>query len=66
MGFFNIKISKMKSIKKFTDKKIENMSNLQGGDKITKKATYSNRDRRDENDTLITNSSWFRPSDLRP
>ena len=56
----------MKSIKKFEDKKVENMSNLQGGDKITKKATYSNRDRRDEFDTLITNSSWFRPSDLRP
>jgi len=57
----------MKSIKNFEDKKIENMSNIQGGlSAVTKKSTFSNRDRYYiDGASLKTNSSWFRPSDQR-
>ena len=62
----------MKSIKKFENKKIENMHNIQGGfgrgtngpGDVTKKTRFSNRDRSFDNG-LLTNSSWFRENDVR-
>jgi len=59
MGFVNIKISKMKSIKKFEDKKINNMANVEGGRrKLTK--TMGSRDRYNSNTGLyISNTGLF-------